>query len=64
MESTKRLKQHYMIVLKDDRTFTFKDYEYMKSWWATHAKSGLLEFVEIIDYCEEINSKESINLRD
>ena len=39
----------YTIVLKDGREFNFADYEYMKAWWMTHAKTGLLSHVEVRD---------------
>ncbi|QIN96848.1 hypothetical protein [Synechococcus phage S-N03] len=40
---------YYRLHLKDGRTFDFLDYQYLKAWWMTHAKQGLLHVVEVLD---------------
>ena len=39
----------YKLYLTDGRWFVFADYEYMKAWWHAHAKTGLLDYIEVID---------------
>jgi len=46
-------RHYYRLHLKDDRYIQFIDYEYMRSWWMTHAKTGLLSHVEVIDISKE-----------
>ena len=39
----------YIVHLKDGRMFPFEDYEFMRSWWYAHARTGLLSHVTIED---------------
>jgi len=45
-------RHYYRLHLKDGRSIQFLDYEYMRSWWMVHAKTGLLDNVEVIDLPE------------
>lgn len=47
-------RHYYRLHLKDGRYIQFLDYEYMRAWWMTHAKTGLLDTVVVIDLTEEV----------
>ena len=42
----------YRVYVKDGRYIDFHDYEYMRAWWMTHAKQGVLHKVEVLDVDE------------